>query len=369
MALAEQLSIDRLRTGAANVAQRGKAFTQGRAVRVLGARARGRRTGSIAPAASIGFAAIAVPWLVVVLARWSDPTLGRGRIVADPWSLLAPGWGAWSLVGLLIVAVAALVSWARLRLAAPDVSRTFAVAIASLLAFALWCGASVFLWSSSPSGAWRWTVVAIGVVVASVLGLFAGAQQEGRRGIVLGVLATGTLTATIGLIDLLAFSGGARRVVSPLDPTANAVVIGIGVLVAIALDQGEHPQRRRLLRAAATLGIAALLLTASRSGIAVTVFGMFVLAFRGVPIGWPLMQATGGALPGAVTAMLAVGVARDGTTDDTGRLLVGGLIVGGAALVAWSAARDLGAPPALRRLGQSKAVLPGLMVLIVVAVV
>ncbi len=368
MALAEQLSIDRLRSGASTAVARGQAYARFRGGGTRLSRLR-TSTSTITSAATIGCGAIVMPWLVVVLIRWTDPSVGRGRIVADPWSLLAPGWGAWSLVGLLIVAVSALVAWARLRLPAPDVSRTFAVAIASLLAFAIWCAASVFFWSPSPSGAWRWAVVAFGVVLATVLGLFAGAQAEGRRGVVLGVLFTGTATAAIGLIDLLAFSDGARRVVSPLDPTANAVVIGLGVLVALALDQGEHPQRRRWLRAAATLGIVGLLLTASRGGIAVTIFGMFLLAYRGVPIGWPLLQSIGGALPAVVTGTLAGGVARAGVADDTGRLLVGALVVGGVALVAWSAARDLGAPPALRRLGSGRGVLAGVLVAIVLVVV
>ncbi len=249
MAPADLLSLDRLRGRVPAFARRGAQ---------AGARVRARvvaGSGSgVTPAGAVGFATVVVPWLFVVLARAVDPKLGRGTIVADPWSLLSPSWGAWALVGLLVVAVGTLIAWARLRLPAPDLSRTSTVALASLLAFTAWCGASVFLWSTSPSGAWRWTVMGLVLIVASVLGLFAGAQASGRRGVVFGVVAVGSVTALIGLVDLLAFPGTARRVVSPLDPTATGALIALSVLASLALDQGEHPQRRRWLRAAATLG-------------------------------------------------------------------------------------------------------------------
>lgn len=345
MALADQLSFDRVRAATAT-------RLRAPALAVARARARVAPDGTRRAATSagvVGFATITVPWLLVVLNRTFDADLGRGRIVADPWSLLSPSWGAWSLAGLLLVAVGALVAWARLRLPAPDLSRTTGVALASLLAFAGWCAASVFLWSSSPAGAWRWTVMGLALVVASVLGLFAGAQAEGRRGMVLGVVATGFATAVIGLVDLLAFPDGARRIVSPLDPTATAMVIALGTLAALALDQGEHPQRRRWLRAGATLGIVALALTASRGAIGVTLLGAFLLAARGTPVAWPALQAIGGALPAVVTALIGGGVVRAGAPDPTGRLLIGALAVGGVLLVAWSAARDVGPPAGLRR--------------------
>jgi hypothetical protein len=344
MALADSLSIDRLRSGAASAG----AFVR-HPRRPAGLARTDVSRAKLTPAALLGFFTIALPWLLIVVARAVQPPLGRGRIVGDPWSVLAPGFGAWAMVGLLIVAVGGLIAWARLRLPAPDVSRSFIVAIVSLVLFVFWCGVAVFLWSPSPSGAWRWTIVAMGVVIATMLGLFAGAQPEGRRGILFGVFATGTLTALIGVIDLLGFPGGAHRIISPLDPTANGMVIGLGVLVALALDQGEHPQRRRWLRGSATLGLAALILTASRGAVCVTVFGMIVLAVRGVPIGWPLLQAFGGALPAVLTALLPGGVARAGETDLAGRALVAALLIGGVALVAWSGARDTGPPPALRK--------------------
>ncbi|MEN0013139.1 MAG: hypothetical protein AAGC46_07230 [Solirubrobacteraceae bacterium] len=366
MALADQLSIDRLRSGARGYAQRGSAFVRTRGTKFRLSRPAEARPRVWPTAGIVGAAAVIMPWLLVVLARSSDPDLGRGRIVADPWSLLAPAWGAWSLVGLLVVAVVALVAWARLQLPAPDVSRTTAVAVGALVLFAFWCGAAVFFWSPSPSGAWRWAVVAFGVVVATVLGLFAGAQAEGRRGVVIGVMVTGILTALIGVIDLLAFPGTARRVISPLDPTANALVIGLAVVACLALDQSEHPQRRRYVRGAATLGIAALLLTASRGGIAATAFGLYLLAWRGVPVGWPLAQAFVGSLPAVVTAILGGGVARDGIPDSIGHPLVAALLAGGVFFVAWAAARDLGAPAPLRRLTGSR---PALLALIPLAVI
>lgn len=367
MALADQFSLDRLRQSARTATQRAGGFARRADGTKRPARLRGVRR-PMSPAAALGAGTVVVPWLLVLIARTTDPDLGRGRIVVDPWSLLAPAWGAWSLAGLLIVAVFALVAWARLRLPAPDISRTTAVALASLLAFALWCAASIFLWSPSPSGAWRWTVVAFTALVASVLGLFVGAQPEGRRGVVLGVFVTGTATAIIGLIDLLAFPEEARRIVSPFDPSATGLLIGLGVLVALALDQGEHPQRRRWLRGAATLGLAALFLTSSRSAITMTLFGMLVLTFRGVPIGWPLLQAAGGALPAVVTAMLAGGVARAGSPDQTGRLLVAALLIGGTALVAWGAARDLGAPAPLRRYAADRRIQGGVVAALIALV-
>ncbi|MBJ7470068.1 MAG: hypothetical protein JHD16_02155 [Solirubrobacteraceae bacterium] len=355
MALADQLSIDRLRQGARTAASRAANLSGGRGD-ATPPRARGRlsrtwrRRKDLTAAGAIGFATVALPWLMVVIARATDPDLGRGRIVADPWSVLSLSWGAWALAGLLIVAALAVVAWARWRLPAPDVSRTMAVALGSLVAFAAWSAASVWLWSPSPSGAWRWTVGVLVVLLASVLGLFAGAQQQGRRGVVLGVLVTGAATALIGVIDLLVFPEAARRVVSPFDPSATAMLIGLGVLVALALDQSVHPQHRRWLRGFATLGLFALVVAASRSALLLTLVGLVILSVRGVPLGWPLLQAALGALPAAVTAVLAGGVARAGEPDPTGRILVGVLLISGVALVAWLAARDMGTPAALQRL-------------------
>ncbi|MBO9533563.1 MAG: hypothetical protein J7513_11390 [Solirubrobacteraceae bacterium] len=366
MALAEQLSVDRLRGAARNGLRRparGIARARARAT------ASGARSQATTAAGAVGFATIVAPWLFVVLARATDPKVGRGLIVADPWSLLAPSWGAWALTGLLLVAVGALVLWARQRLPAPDFSRTTVVAFGSLIAFAAWCAVSVFLWSTSPSGAWRWTVIALVLIVAAVLGLVAGAQPEGRRGIVFGLIATGTLTALIGLTDLLAFPGDARRVLSPLDPTATGGVIALGTLAALALDQGEHPQRRRWLRAAATVGIAAVVLSASRGAVGMLVFGVVLLALRGTPIGWPLVQAVGGALPAVATALLGSGVAREGSADTTGRALVTLLLVGGVSLVAWAAARDTGAPAELGRWAGDRRVQGGAALVVVLAVI
>ncbi len=370
MALADQLSIDRLRQGARSAATRASNLT-GRGGNGPG-RTRGRiqRTWSrrlgVSAAGWLGFATIVVPWLVVVITRTLDPEVGRGRIVLDPWSVLAPAWGAWTLAGLLVVAVLAVVAWARWRLAAPDVSRTMAVALASLLAFVFWCGASVWLWSPSPTGAWQWTVGAIVALLAAVLGLFAGAQDQGRRGVVLGVLAVGAATAVIGVVDLLLFPGTARRIVSPLDPSATGMLIGLAVLVALTLDQRSHPQTRRWLRGIATLGLFALVLGASRSALLLTGLGLAILVVRGVPLGWPLLQAAAGALPAAAIAILAGGVGRAGAPDPTGRLVVGALLVGGVALVAWSAARDLGAPQGVQRAAADRRVQGGVVAGIVV---
>lgn len=349
MALADQLSIDRLRQGARTATQRASTLTNrsgrggGRVSRTWG------RRSDLTAAGALGFATIVLPWLVVVIARTNDPDLGRGRIVADPWSILSPSWSAWAVAGLLVVAALAVVAWARWRLTAPDISRTMAVALASLAAFAAWTAAAVWLWSPSPTGAWIWTVNVFCAIIAAVLGLFAGAQAQGRRGVVLGVLTVGTATALIGTIDLLAFAGDARRIVSPLDPSATGLLIGLSVLVALALDQREHPQKRRWLRAAATLGLFAVVMSASRSAVLLTLLGLLILTVRGVPLGWPLLQAAAGALPATLTAILAGGVARAGSPDPTGRLLVAALLIGGVALVAWSAARDMGAPPGLTR--------------------
>lgn len=379
MALADQLSIDRLRQGARSAATRASSLTGGSAP--SGAQRNPGRVGRSWRRASdvdntagwLGFATVTLPWFVVVVARAMDPELGRGRIVADPWSVLAPSWSAWALTGLLIVAALAVVAWARLRLPAPDVSRTMAVALGSLFAFAAWSALSVWLWSPSPSGAWRWTVGVLVVVLAAVLGLFAGAQAVGRRGIVMGVLTTGAATAVIGVVDLLVFPGTARRIVSPLDPSATSMLIGLGVLVALALDQAEHPQKRRWLRGFATLGLFALIVSASRSGLLLTLLGMVLLVVRGIPLGWPLLQAAAGALPAAATAILAGGVARAGSPDPTARFLVGALLVGGVALVAWSAARDVGAPAGLRRWSADRrvqgGVAGGLALLLLLAVV
>lgn len=369
MALADQLSIDRLRQGARTATQRASSLTN-RGIRRSDRSGRFSRYGaSVTAAGAIGFATIVLPWIVAVLARANDPDLGRGRIVADPWSILSPSWSAWALAGLLVVAGLAVVAWARWRLPSPDVSRTMAVAFGSLAAFAAWSAASVWLWSPSPTGAWIWTVNVFCAIVAAVLGLFAGAQREGRRGVVLGVLTVGTLTALIGTIDLLAFPGEARRIVSPLDPSASGLLIGLGVLVALALDQKEHPQRRRWLRAAATLGLFAVILSASRSAIFLTLVGLVILTFRGVPLGWPLLLAAAGALPATLTAIIAGGVARAGTPDPTGRLLVAALLVGGVALVAWNAARDVGAPPGLTRAAADRRVQIGTAIALFAVVV
>ncbi len=338
------------------------------------ARARARLTasgastaGSTTAAGALGFATIVVPWLFIVLARATDPKVGRGLIVADPWSLLAPSWGAWALSGLLLVSVGALVLWARLRLPAPDFSRTTVVAIGSMIAFAAWCAAAVFLWSTSPSGSWRWTVLALVMIVATGLGLFAGAQAEGRRGIVLGLIAVGGLTAVIGLVDLLAFPGGAHRIVSPLDPTATGAVIALGTLAALAIDQGEHPQRRRWLRALATVGLAAVILSASRGAVGMLVLGLVLLGCAASP---SLAAAAGDG-----RALPAVG---DGAHRQRRRArrqhrldrppARRAAAPRGTALVAWSAARDQGRRPAFTRFAGDRRVQSGAAVLLVFAV-
>lgn len=320
-------------------------------------------------AAAIGFAAVVVPWLLVVVARALSPDLGRGVIVADPWSLLAPGIGAWSLIGLLVVAAAALVAWARDRLPAPDLSRTTVVALIALVAFTVWCAASIVWWSPSPGGAWRWTVLAMVMLVASGLGLMVGTADDGRRGLAWGVFAAGFGSALVGLVDLLAFPDGALRVGSPLDPTATAMLTGLALLVALGLDGELHPQRRRWSRAAATLLLAALLLSASRSAVVLTAVGLVVLHVRGQRAGWALVQVAAGALPALLTALLPGGLARAGGGDTLGRALTATLLVGGAAVVGWNAARDTGAPAALRRWAGDRRVLVGAPLVVVLVVV
>ncbi|MFT4034003.1 MAG: hypothetical protein QM679_00340 [Patulibacter sp.] len=348
MAVARQLSPRRMRGRVRGLLPRAVHRSRPAAGRRLFARPR------VEVATALGVATIVVPWLSIVVARAANPKLGRGTIVADPWSLLAPSWGAWALAGLLLVAVGALVAWARLRLPAPDLSRTTTVALASLVAYAAWCAASIFWWSSSPNGAWRWTVLALVALVAALLGLFAGAQPSGRRGLVLGTLLVGVATAVIGVVDLLAFPGDARRIVSPLDPSATGALIALGVLAALALDRQGTAAQRRWLRAAATLGVAAVVLSASRGAVGMVVLGGLLLSARGVAVGWPLLMASAGAVPALATALLGGGVAHVGPPDATGRGLVALLLVGGAALVGWAAARDAQAPPAVQRMASDR---------------
>ncbi len=305
------------------------------------------------PVTALGAATILAPLVLVLLAKELSADLGRGAIVASPWSLLSPSWGAWSLTGLLIVAVAALVMWARRGLPAPELSRAIVIATIGLVAFAGWCAAATFLWSDSPSGSWRWTVVGACALVASGLGLMVGSEATGRRGLVVGVLLSGALLALIGLAELLGWPGAARRLTTPLDPTAGGLLIALGALAALGLDQHVHPQRRRWLRGAATLCLIAVVLSASRGAVGVLLLGLVLLAVRGVPVVWPAVQVAAGAAPAVATALLSSGVVRDGGGDTTSRLIVGGLAVAGIGLVAWSAARDVGAPAGLARWAQS----------------
>lgn len=307
----------------------------------------------LTPAAAIGVGATLVPVALVLLVRLLGDDAGRGAMVASPWSLLAPSWGAWTLTGLLIVAVYALVLWARLMLPAAELSRAALVALAALVGFAGWCAAATFLWSASPSGSWRWTIVATCLVVATGLGLMVGSQAEGRRGIVLGILLSGTLVALVGLVELLGWPGTTRRLTTPLDPTTAGLLTALGALAALGLDQAVHPQRRRWLRAAAALCLAAAMLSASRGAVGVLLTGLVLLGMRGVPVAWPALQAAAGAAPAVVTAFLSAGVARAGSGDTTSRVIVGGLLLVGLALVAWGAARDVGAPVPLVRWAQS----------------
>ncbi len=99
-----------------------------------------------------------------------------------------------------------------------------------------------------------------------------------------------------------------------------------------------------------------------------TVLGLVLLAARGVPVGWPLLQSLAGALPAVVTALVGGGVARAGASDPTGRGLVAVLALGGVALVAWSAARDVGAPPSVRRWVADRRVQAGAAVALVAVV-
>lgn len=327
------------------------------------------RSGALTAAAAIGFATVMVPWLLVIVARALTPELGRGVIVADPWSLLAPATGAYSLTGLLVVAAGALVAWARGRLPVPDLPRTTVVGLAALVLFAAWCAASIVLWSPSPGGAWRWTVVALALIVATGLGLMVGTDPAGRRGLALGVFAAGFGSAVIGLVDLLGFPDGAQRIVSPLDPMTTSLLIGLALLVALALDESLHPQRRRWSRAAATVLLAALLLSASRSAVLLTFVGLALVSVRGPAIGWALTQIVGGAVPALLTAILPGGIARAGGGDSLGRALTAVLLLLGAAVVGWNAARDTGAPVALRRWAGDRRVQIGVpLALVLIAV-
>lgn len=351
MAFGDQFSIARLRP----------------AFRTGGWRIHRHRAASVPAAGWVGFLTIVMPWLLIVLARTNATVYGRGEIAADPWSLLTPAWGAWALTGLAVAGVFALVAWARLKLPAPDLSRTAVTALVALAAFAAWCAASIWLWSPSPTGAWRWTVMAVGSLVAALLGVFAGAQQEGRRGLVLGVAVVGVLTALIGTVDLLAWPDGARRIVSPVEPSTGGLLVSLGLLAVVSLDQRSAGPDRVWLRLVGPLLLFALVASASRSAVLVTVLGVLILSVRGSTIGWPLLQSGIAALPALVTVLLAGGIVRAGESDDATRILVAALLAAGALINAWAGRRDTGAPLGLEGTMRDRQALFGIVGVCLVA--
>jgi O-antigen ligase len=201
-------------------------------------------------------------------------------------------------------------------------SREAVVALALLVAFVCWCGISI-LWSIEPDRTWEYLNRGLVYVAFAVVGLAIGSFVPRAARLWAWALAT-VIALALGwallgkAVPWIGGSGRVARLSSPVDYWN-----GLGLLFDFGLPltlwlvaRREHPH---WLRAAGTVFLygltVGLLLTASRSGVAVGIVAVGVwLAFGGPRVEGAAALFLGGG------AGLAVGVwalSRPGLADDS----------------------------------------------------
>jgi O-antigen ligase/polysaccharide polymerase Wzy-like membrane protein/tetratricopeptide repeat protein len=249
--------------------------------------------------------------------------LGAGAGLAGVSVLFSSGSSGSRLLWLGLAALV-LAGVAGTALAAgwwPLLEREAVIALALLVAFVCWCGISI-LWSIEPDRSWEYLNRGLVYVAFAVIGLAVGSFVPRVERLwawaLAGIIALALGWALLGkAVPWIGGSGRVARLSSPVDYWN-----GLGLLFAIGLPlalwlaaRRDHPH---WLRAAGTVFLfgltVGLLLTASRSGIAVSIVAVAVwLAFGGPRVEGAAALLLGGAA-GLVVGLWAL--SRPGIADD-----------------------------------------------------
>jgi len=231
---------------------------------------------------------------------------------------LFAGDSAWT--GIAVLAVAG--GWAALALAGrAPVPRGGAPLLACLLALAAWSGLSV-LWSVAPDRSWdelNRTLVYTAVLAAGLLFGASGAGSSRRAAYVLAAaLGAAVAWALAGKAIPALFPDG-DRAARLRDPIGywNALALAADALLVLSLALAAGT-RSRAVRAAggafAAAAVVAVLLAASRAGVAAAVAGVALLLWLRRDRVETALLALAAMLPGAVLAAWAF--TRDGLVEN-----------------------------------------------------
>jgi hypothetical protein len=255
--------------------------------------------------------------------RAAPLVLGAGAGLAGVSVLFSSGSSSSRLLWLGLASLV-LAGVAGTALAAgwwPLLEREAVIALALLVAFVCWCGISI-LWSIEPDRSWDYLNRGLVYVAFAVIGLAVGSFVPRAERLWAWALAS-IIALALGwgllgkAVPWIGGSGRVARLSSPVDYWN-----GLGLLFAIGLPLAlwlvaprEHPH---WLRAAGTVFLfgltVGLLLTASRSGIAVAIVAIAVwLAFGGprVESGAALLLGGGAGLVVGLWALSRPGLADD----------------------------------------------------------
>ena len=249
--------------------------------------------------------------------------LGAGGGLAGVAALFSAGSSSSRLLWLGLAAL--VLSGAGATAAAlewwPVLSREAVIALVLLVAFVCWCGISI-LWSIEPDRSWDYFNRGLVYVAFAVAGLAVGAYVPRAPRlwayVLAAIVALALGWALLGkAVPAVGGSGRIARLSSPVDYwNGLGLLFDFGVPVALWLAaRRDHPH---WLRAAGVVFLYALpvglLLTASRSGIAVAVVAAVVwLAFGGprIEAAAALLLGGGVGLVVGIWALSRPGLAQD----------------------------------------------------------
>jgi tetratricopeptide (TPR) repeat protein len=249
--------------------------------------------------------------------------LGAGGGLAGVAALFSAGssssrllWlGLAALVLSAAAATAAALEWR------PVLSREALIALGLLVAFVSWCGVSI-LWSVEPDRSWDYLNRGLVYVAFAVVGLAVGTyvpRAPRRWAYVLGVVIALALGwALLGkAVPAIGGSGRVARLSSPVDYwNGLGLLFDFGVPLGLWLAaRREHPHWLRAAGVVFLYGlVVGLLLTASRSGIAVAIVVVLVWLAAGGP---RVEGAAGLLLGGGVGVVVGVwALSRPGLATD-----------------------------------------------------
>jgi len=249
--------------------------------------------------------------------------LGAGAGLAGVSVLFSSGSSSSRLLWLGLAALV-LAGVAGTALAAgwwPLLEREAVVALALLAAFVCWCGISI-LWSIEPDRSWDYLNRGLVYVAFAAIGLAVGSFVPRAERLwawaLASIIALALGWALLGkAVPWIGGSGRVARLSSPVDYWN-----GLGLLFAMGLPlalwlaaRREHPHWLRAAGTVVLFGLTVgLLLTASRSGIAVSIVAVAVwLAFGGPRVEGAAALLLGGGV-GLVVGLWAL--SRPGIADD-----------------------------------------------------